>query len=475
MKAVYNNFLGGLAPFSDRIGPAGSYAEARDIDIHRTPGYIRPGFSNVNIAKSTDNPQIMDDLLIDHVNRSDGKSWLIDTSGKIYEQTGYFTSLTNDSFWPRAPTGYTSGEGIFIYPIGTTDHLFYIGQTDIGRNNLANTFDDDYMSTAPAGAAALSSNPHPYIEGDDEKMYFGNGNDLASFDGQTDVNGTFSTSAMDIPEDWIITALFKTRGFLGICAVRLIGTSLTPDSRGESGIFYWDYVSDSFNFFVPIEDNYIEQAFNDNGTIYLVTQGRALGSSLRRVTNTGSVKVAALKLDIGGTTHNFNMLDGTNDRYGIDLFQNRLLLGVSSGTRQFVFAYGAPDESFPKAFLQPYSGANATSGGIFGLVKHPQSGNVLISYKDGTDFFYDRLSTGNSTDADWRGLYTEPEGKVQLNYVTFYFKTLVSSDDVTPTIETDDGTSHTLTDPGGNTNISFTNDGAVTRKRFKADIIHNPL
>ena len=132
MKAVYNNFLGGLAPFSDRIGPPGSYAEARDIDIHRTPGYIRPGFAEGN--KTTGGT--LTGIIIDAVVDPGGTNMYAQDdalTNKLYRLTNFGTVFTSNGTWPHTITGSTRGEGLLTYPIGTTNFLFAAWNTNLMR------------------------------------------------------------------------------------------------------------------------------------------------------------------------------------------------------------------------------------------------------------------------------------------------------------------------------------------------------
>ncbi|RLC37602.1 hypothetical protein DRH27_03670, partial [Candidatus Falkowbacteria bacterium] len=239
----------------------------------------------------------------------------------------------------------------------------------------------------------------------------------------------------------------------------------------QAMVFYWDGVSSDYNYSVPIEDNYINQALNQNGEIFLVTTGRSLGDTLRKLTQTGSEVVKQLKFKIGGATYKFNMMGGTlsnrNIRYKMDTFQNRLLIGASdsTGKKHFVFAYGASEGALPNAFYQPYSGADTTLSGNIGLVKQIYTGMIYLSWYDGSVYHFYKLSSGNSSNASWKGLYTDAGQRIRINYVKFYFKPLVSGDSVTVSLDTDYGTSNSLG------TISYAADGAITSKKFVKNIL----
>jgi len=469
-KKIYNNFLGGIAPFSDKIGLEGSYAESRSVDIHREPGYIMPGWIETVIDESGDVAPVIESVIIDMANDPaiSGNMYVIDAGGSLYKLlsiTDAFTKIRDNSV-----SGATRGEGVVSYKTniaGTpTNKLFYIYEDDAGVFNFdvtpeAGDFDDDWLSTVPADAASLNDNPHPYIIGEDQKLYIGDGNILKFLDGNTGANGTFDPAALDLPAGWEITSLFKIKDYLGICANLKNSDSIYYT---ESAVYFWDYVSESFNSSIPVVDNRINASKNVNGTVYLLTSGRQDGNTLRRLTNNGTELIKKMEFKLSGNDRSFK----SNGRRNImDVSENRLLFLLTSTIEMAVFAYGSTDPSMPKVISQPFSAKNG-SGASVGFLRNNFSDDVYVSYKDGTDSYISKFYTSGSTFSFWKGLYTEPGTKIRINWVKIHTKPLTTSDALTLTLEVDGGTSKDLVARDGSKTLTFSADGAATVKKFYA-------
>ena len=496
-KQIYNDFSKGLAPYPGKVGGNGYFAEGRDVDIHRKYGYIIPGWSGTKVASSTDSPYVLRRMPIDIVvDASDytgtPTAYMIDAiDPKIY----IFSGLTSIATTHSSGAGSSeNGNGITTGRIGIYTYLFYITGDNIGVYGSLNTnlgsgnWQTNWLTTGgtitkPANGAALnSSNKHPYLWWN-TYLWVADGNKLSRFDGQTGAAGTWIASAIALDLTWEITALFSTQNYIGICAWKKVGTSLTDNSYNyntESAVFFWDGTSIAYNYKVPVDDNYIAQAYNKDGTIYLVTQGKSEGASLRKMTDQGAEKLSAFKLDIGGTKYTFQMVGRPHGGYSqklnshaMDCFQNRLLMGMNtqdSGNKNFIFALGSPDSNSPEGFFQPYSTVDtSTASGSIGLVKQIDTGKIYVGYNNNNTYHLYIYSTGYSTNAVYKACYTDMGQKVRINYIKVYFDALVSGDSATVGIDVDYGTSHKLGIDSGN--VSYGNDGAVTSKRFDKPII----
>ena len=464
-KKIYNNWLGGLTSYSLNIGKEGSYAEARDVDPHRKPGFIVPGWAESN--KTSSSGGVLAGLISSAVVDPDSTDFYAISATKVYKLTNAGTSFVNDANWPHAvPTAEDDrvDKEVFFYNVGNTSYLFYIMDTDIGRCDVSGpTFIDDYLTNASyLNASALSDAPHPTIEWKTYR-WIGDGRYLHKFDGQDGTYGSWDSGTnypLDLGEGWEITTLFPTRNYIGICA--WYKHSPGPTYKTRARVFFWDGVSADYNYSIPIEDNKIISALNDNGRVYLVTEGRELGSVLRRLTEAGDIPLRHLKTFVSGAVTSFsNSQTVTNYRNTIDIFQNRVLIGATSTTRNMIFAFGSPDVTFPEALIQPYSCSDdPSSGGAIGFVGHLMKGSIYVSAYDGTNYYWMRFTGSYSSNALLKERYTETGQKIRINYVKFYFQPLVSGDDVTVSLETDYGTSHSLG------TITYSTDGAITSKRF---------
>lgn len=321
------------------------FAQSYGIDPFRRPGYLMPG------VKSTDytNASVVDAVLKNGV--VNGSSAYLVGGAKVHNIADVLiTTLTDNigsgGIWPHTitPHGHASCvvEDVISYYIGTTKYLFYSWNDntdgDIGRYDFSTTFDDDYISTVAASGAVLNKDyPHPMVVGDDNKLYVGNGKDLAVFDGQVGANGTWNISALDLPSDYIITSYAKTKDFLVVYAYKSAGNSSSYLS--EATAFFWDYVSSSYTYAFPLMGNYVNGGFNFNGTVGCFVEGQSV--------DMGTSKSSRLLL-----------WDGDREFKTIETFTSAIpghggvvntgdvLFWNSSGT---IYQYGTPHIGFKKA------------------------------------------------------------------------------------------------------------------------------
>jgi len=478
-KAIYDNFLGGLS-YYDRNAPANQYYEGRDIDPHRGRGYLQPGWTPKDLTNVSACTMLMTGMGVDPVgtSSSDEKCYAIGsdgTNGQLHEIDISSNTISETSPYPRTIAGAKRTDGIVYYGCNESDgtlvpDIFYIYDTNMGRRKPANTCDDDWLSTVPTNGVVFSDrySVHPHLIWNNY-LFIGDGYKIGKLDGETGNDGTWYPAALTLPENWRVTALFPTQNYIGVCVQ--IGYSDATVTQGagfytESFILFWDGSSSAFNYKVPISDNKIVSAINQDGNIYLITYGRDFAYTLRQLTDTGVKKIRKLKIPLLGVATNFSAYK----RNAINVFANRLIFGASYGIdtgNNQIFSYGAEEQDQPLAFTMPWScPATRETNNYIGAIQPVWINRVYVSYQDDTTYKLARFNAGNSTNAYYKGCYTDMGQKIRINYVKFYFKPLVASDSVTPTLEVDYGTSWTLKDPRGNAVISHTLDGDVTSKRF---------
>ena len=106
--------MGGLAPKSSLVGVEGMYAEGRDIDPYRKPGYIMPGFaeSQIDAGTALENPLlniIVSTAAID-------QAYAIDSGGSLYSITTFtFTTIAKSR--DNSVSGATRGEDLILYRV----------------------------------------------------------------------------------------------------------------------------------------------------------------------------------------------------------------------------------------------------------------------------------------------------------------------------------------------------------------------
>lgn len=179
---VLKGFQVGAAPVSHldsltEIGQSGHYSVATNIDILK-PGLLTQGPALSTLTAGTEAGAVTE-LINFILDRPVATSVTYGISAtKLHKITP--TAVTNAGDWPHAITGATAGNSTIEFQ----GFLFYFynkaSGADCGRFDLASTFDDDYFSTVPTGAAALQSAPHPVAKKQDI-LLFGNGRYAGTF------------------------------------------------------------------------------------------------------------------------------------------------------------------------------------------------------------------------------------------------------------------------------------------------------
>ena len=175
-KIELKNFYVGESPGASinsltELGNAGHASFMQNADI-LTPDYITQGPALANLTNGTQAGAVSE--LINFI--MDKAVAASQTYGvgvtKLFKITP--TAVSNTGIWPHTITGATDGTSC----IDLMGSLFYFynksSGAEIGKFDLSSTFDDDWGSTTPTGAAALQKAPHPVAKKEDI-MVFGNG------------------------------------------------------------------------------------------------------------------------------------------------------------------------------------------------------------------------------------------------------------------------------------------------------------
>lgn len=462
MKKIYSNFSGGLSN-NDKLMSDNQFAVGRDVDIHRDYGYLMPGYAGTALT----NVDQLAGLVVDFAVRpiltapSTAAIYAIEQT-KLHHITPSTDTITNSGgAYPHTLPANKDGLGVFFYDCtAERNATYYVMENNIGKDT-GGVFDDDWLSTVPAGGATLNSNSlyHPYLIWNNY-FWVGDYNKVGRFDGETGANGTWTAASLTLPVSWQITALFPTQNYIGIC-VRVVYESNTPiltlsRYRTQSFVVFWDGTSSAFNYSIPISDNKITSAINDNGTVYLFTENKDLAGAVHILQNNGAKKLKRLRTDVGGSTVNLT----APNLHAVESYDNKILIG--GGNYDLVMTYGQLEQETPFAFFQPFSNTS-TSGGVVGAIKVVDTDKIYVSTKVATTYTIKKYTTGSSAGV-YKAGYTDFGQRIRINYIKYYFKPLVSGDSITAGIDVDYGTSKTL--GIGTGNISFAKDGAVTSKKF---------
>ncbi len=332
---------------------------------------------------------------------------------------------TNDANFPHvidkgAVTGET-GEDVCSY-LGFVFYSYnHSGSAgDVGKCTPFSTFDDDYMSTVPSGAGALTSAPHQMKVGGNNVMYIANGRYVASFDGTT-----FIAQALDLPTGYVISSIAWMSDRLWIAANNPTDVGL-PD-RARASIFIWDGTTDSWESEIKLSGN-IGALRVRNGVMYFFYKDSNSNGGFKLAYVDGlSVKDLA--------SYNSGAVSQTSlpAYYQVSDYKDFLLF-ISTG---LVYAYGSGDQDLPARFFQFCDAGFATVGGMGSPFGVP----LIASYDGASDYKVVKLS-GYETTANWKSLnfdVTNDGQESRINRIRLNFETLASSAQVNISLVSNQG------------------------------------
>ncbi len=419
-----DDWLAGLAPqfISNTplvIGNGASYQ--RNVNPFRKLGAIVPGFAPVN---ATNEASITDILVSGDTDYSGATPYTYLVGGDKVQRLDISTdTISNTAPWPRTITHHATpaGKDLLIYNIinavtsvNSTVALYSfsdatdgdVGMYDISSGAL-NVFDDDFLSTQPTGAFALTTDEHPMILGDDGDVYIGNGADLVKLKGDGGGNGTLST-ALTFPNGTIIHSFTKYPQYLIIYASRsnISGSSYY---RGNSVAYFWDYISNNFNNVYDLSDNLVTAGFNWNGIPGCFTYGR--------VSAGGSI-TTKLKLFNGSRFEQIQEYVG-NPPVGsgsVEIHDNMIVWNFGSASQSFIASYGSPWPGRVKNSLNYWGEGQGTgqSLSISGVCKNFSGVKLYVSTASGANGGLQTFSANYGPNSDGASYFQAIQASLNL-------------------------------------------------------------
>lgn len=359
-------------------------------------------------------------------------------SGALLFQVSAAGALTSTATWPHTITpaaNSAEGQDVCFYSakVGGTraSRIFYSYNNsssatwDVGVYSLdGSTFDDDFMSTAPATPLSPTSrvNPHPMIVGDDDVLYMGDGNILHAYDGAnaSDNDGKFFNAVLTLPASFRITSFAKYQKSLVIFGYNELASTQAANPAGFSSTkaiaYFWDYLSRDPYDSKLLNDNYVSCGFDYNGTVGCFTYGRkvVLGNpQLAKVMIfNGSVFEPVATFDTNPPYHNAVEILGDTISW------------VSDG---HVYMYGSPYPGAPRGLNRVSKGNGTGLGAIRTLSTTVQVISTGTTTSGGLDTLNSGVSAGFVTTAPAMPVFEDAQiGKVKK--VKVYFGKTSSAD-----------------------------------------------
>lgn len=400
------DFLGGFAPAWYNQGSYPTYgnknhaSDMTNIDL-TSPNILTQGPGLANLTDGTQAGAITTLLnsILDEAVASDATYGV----GGAKLQKISSTAVTNTGSWPhtidKGAVTAEDGEDCVAYQGNlyyTYNHSGSAG--DIGKYDLASTFDDDWGSTVPSGAAALQTGPHQAIVGGNDKMYIANGRYICSYDGTTLI-----PQALDLPTGTVIQSIAWN-------AERLYMTANRPDLTGSNkvsgSVYLWDGTTNSWEAEVKVM-GYVGACHVKNGVFFFF---------YRDISNTGGYKLAYLD---GASVVDVANFTGSLPEFGQVTDYKDFILWVSSAS---IWAYGG-DAGTQARLFQLADGGYSTVGALacpFGtpMVASTESTNFKLAKFSG----YDTACTYKTMTFDLTG----EDGLGKINTLVFTFDTLAT-------------------------------------------------
>lgn len=376
----FEKFYAGQSPTAHldnltEIGGAGHYSAAQAVDIIGKPGGLiqGPGLSDLTAGTQAGAVSELINFIAD-TPAADNAAYGIGPT-KLFKVSA--TAVTNDATFPHAITGATDGEST-IYFQGAVYYFFNKASGgDCGKYDLASTFDDDYFSTVPTGAAALQNAPHPVAKKEDI-MLFGNGRYVGTFISSTT---TLAPTKLDF------------------------GTNTEVADVAFHANLWW----------IVINEGIASGTNRVRGSVFLY-DGAALGSLLSDEVAAGIQKIGFIFPDNGTMFICYKDLSGTNvigyilgraikklayftgelPTFAQKTLYKEIILTASDG---LLYAAGAPTPELPFALSSHANGGHATVGAVAAPF-----GTPLIASSDGGSNHRLAKFSGYDTDSAWRSI-----------------------------------------------------------------------
>ncbi|MEW6606071.1 MAG: hypothetical protein AB1414_01285 [bacterium] len=244
-----DDFTGGISSDEEKGFP-GAFIFAQNCNIHNRKGLLQSNPKTTAMTEA-ESPNNINGPVYWIKAASNSKVYATGgvTEGiRIYEMDPYVATPT----WTLVHTDANAGTygGLIEYK----DYLYWAGNATAGRYGP--------LSGTPAWTDSWQTlnacDWHPMFIGDDDKLYIGNGSNLASWDGTT-----FTSAALDLPTGTEIKCLSKLRYNIAI-GTRQDYTNIKPK---KAKIFFWDYNSESWNDSLPIDEYEILAMIYHNGIL----------------------------------------------------------------------------------------------------------------------------------------------------------------------------------------------------------------
>jgi hypothetical protein len=292
------------------------------------------------------------------------------------------TAVTNAGIWPHAITNCTDGESI-VHAKGVLYYFFNKAAAgEVGKYDLATTFDDDWGSTVPTGKAALQLAPHPSAYKED-LIVFGNGRYVGVY---TISTNTIAPTKLDFGTDAVVADVWFHQNYWWIA---VNNPDLTGSNKSVGQIYIWDGAAlDSLlEDETAVGPQRIGFGYVVNGITYIAYQD---------LSSSGGYKIGYLS---GSQIKPLGNFTGALPNFAQKTLYKDTVIFVSSDK---IWSLGAINDNLPVQMSQIADGGYATVGALAAPFGTPMVGST-----DGATNFQLAKFSGYALTSTWTSLITD--------------------------------------------------------------------
>lgn len=371
-----DNFLGGLSPgyYKNTYPSYGNKNQGGRITLCdlMDPTGISSGPNLANLTNGSSSG-VVSTLITRIMNKVVSGTTCYAVGGNLLYKLSSTAVINDTGVWPHTidKAGVTGESGSDV--IDYQGNLYYsynytsTSAGDIGKYNLDATFDDDWGSTTPTGAAVLVGNvPHKFIIGGSDYLYITNGRYMAQYVGDTN---TLSTAKLSLPADQIITSAEWTNSRF------YIASNHNPNNTGitnriVSYISIWDGSSSTLDDIIIVPGQ-VGGTYCKNGIVYIFYRDHSTYTNyLSYISGTQLVNIASFQ----GSVPSFSQ---------ISEYAGYIIWNTGGIYSDEIYAWGSPDISLPASVFSFMStGTGANGAGLIGGLSTSFSSLIFVASSD---------------------------------------------------------------------------------------------
>lgn len=404
---IFKDFHLGFAPLAHvdaltEMGNSGHASVMQNVDIISTPGKITQGNALSDLTNGTQAGVvselinfIMDKAVADDVTYAIGPT-------KLFKISSTTVASGGTPSWPVTITNATDGESC----IDLNGNLYYFynksSGSDCGKYDLSATFDHDWGSTTPTGAAALQKAPHPCATKEDI-MAFGNGQYLGIY---TAGNDTLAPTKLDFQSGNQVDDVI----FHGNQWIITVNSDISGTNRTQGQIFLYDgsAVSTLLSDETAVGNFRIGWTYVLNGIIYVCYQD---------LSSDGGYQIGYIS---GRQIKSLVHFTGSLPTYEQKTLYKNTILFISNA---LAYSMGAVIGDLPIQISQIFDCGYATVGGIA-----CPFGTPIVASSDGsTNHRLAKTSGFEATTCSWKSIIipmVQGKSKAMIDEVVVLTKTL---------------------------------------------------